>query len=206
MWWRCSLTAPHDKNIEIASVVAADVPEVLEIDAPRLKQVLFNVIGNAVKFTDTGGVLVSAELQNAELVITVSDTGPGLTREAQQRIFEAFEQAGDAAGRSGGTGLGLAISRRIMAAFNGSLTVSSAPGQGSTFTIRLPLPANSSLSPDRSTLLSGSTVLLMAPDGRPRQRFAPRSPRWAEPAASPMIRRPCARPSPMRSANAARCP
>ncbi len=155
----------HDKNIEIASVVAADVPEVLEIDAPRLKQVLFNVIGNAVKFTDTGGVLVSAELQNAELVITVSDTGPGLTREAQQRIFEAFEQAGDAAGRSGGTGLGLAISRRIMAAFNGSLTVSSAPGQGSTFTIRLPLPANSSLSPDRSTLLSGSTVLLMAPDG-----------------------------------------
>ncbi|MFP5077649.1 hybrid sensor histidine kinase/response regulator [Rhizobium sp. YIM 134829] len=155
----------HEKGIEIASTVAADVPDVLEIDAPRLKQVLFNVIGNAVKFTQTGGVLVSVTFGEADLVVTVADTGPGMTPDEQARIFEAFEQAGDAARRSGGTGLGLAISRRIMVAFGGSLTVASTLGQGSIFTIRLPIAAGTRASPERRGLLAESAVLLIAPKG-----------------------------------------
>ncbi|WP_082479940.1 ATP-binding protein [Rhizobium sp. Leaf384] len=156
----------HAKGIEIASTIAADVPDMLSIDGPRLKQILFNVVGNAVKFTTTGGVLVSCAEQQGTLVLRVTDTGPGMTAGDQSRIFDAFEQAGTTAAQAGGTGLGLAISRRIAQAFGGDISVSSRLGSGSLFEIRFPLQTSRlPLASARSRTLSTSRVLLIAPKG-----------------------------------------
>lgn len=157
----------HEKGIEIGATVSAAVPGLMEFDAPRLRQVLFNVIGNAVKFTHKGGVFVSVDLVDRVLLIRVEDTGPGMNREEQARIFDEFEQAGDNVQRSGGSGLGLAISRHIMEQVGGSLTLSSEPGKGTTFEIRFPvcighLPASAR---SRQGTLEGSRVLVMAPKG-----------------------------------------
>ncbi|MBD8664944.1 response regulator [Rhizobium sp. CFBP 8752] len=158
----------HGKRIEIAATLSAAVPELLDFDPARIRQVLFNVIGNAVKFTTTGGVLVRAFIENETVAISVADTGPGMTEEEQTRIFGAFEQAGSAETRSGGTGLGLGIASRILAEFGGSLSVSSRKGNGSVFTIRYPMrlaedaPAGAAV---RNRSLFGSRVLLLAPDG-----------------------------------------
>ncbi|PYE34758.1 response regulator receiver domain-containing protein [Rhizobium sp. PP-F2F-G38] len=163
----------HAKGIEIASTIAADVPDTLQIDGPRLKQVLFNVVGNAVKFTTTGGVLVSCAEQQGALVLRVTDTGPGMTPDDQSRIFDAFEQAGDTASKAGGTGLGLAISRRIIRAFGGDITVSSRLGIGSIFEIRFPLKASPTpLATARTRTLATSRVLLVAPKGPASEALA----------------------------------
>ncbi|MBB4567521.1 hybrid sensor histidine kinase/response regulator [Rhizobium leucaenae] len=156
----------HEKGIEIAATVAANVPETMEFDPARLRQVLFNVIGNAVKFTQTGGVLIRAGLDGGELVISVRDSGPGMTDEEQARIFGEFEQAGSMLDRSAGTGLGLAISARILREFGGALSVSSAKDEGSEFTVRFPISVvGESEEVRRSELLEGSRVLLLAPEG-----------------------------------------
>jgi Signal transduction histidine kinase len=158
----------HEKRIEIAATVAADVPELLEFDPARLRQVLFNVIGNAVKFTQRGGVLIRAHAEGADIVIAVNDTGPGMTAEAQKRLFLDFEQMGDAPQRSGGTGLGLAIASRILGEFGGALSAASELGVGSTFTIRFPLRLAEDAAAgasERHRLLAGSRVLLLAPAG-----------------------------------------
>ncbi|CAD7052012.1 response regulator [Pseudorhizobium endolithicum] len=158
----------HEKRIEIAATVAADVPELLEFDPARLRQVLFNVIGNAVKFTGQGGVLIRVHVEEPDVVIAVSDTGPGMTAEAQKRLFQDFEQMGDAAQRSGGTGLGLAIACRILREFGGSLSAISESGVGSSFTIRFPLRLAEDAAAgagQRNRLLVGSRVLLLAPAG-----------------------------------------
>jgi CheY-like chemotaxis protein len=158
----------HEKGIEIAATVAADLPELLDLDPARLRQVLFNVVGNGIKFTQQGGVLVRAYVENGDVVIAVADTGPGMTTEAQARIFQEFEQVGGAVERSGGTGLGLSIASRILIEFGGSLSVTSAAGEGSTFTIRFPLhfaedaPAGTN---ERHRLLMNSCVMLLAPQG-----------------------------------------
>ncbi len=158
----------HEKRIEIAATVAADIPELLDFDPGRLRQVLFNVIGNAVKFTAGGGVLVRATLADGQVSLAVIDSGPGMTPEEQKRIFGEFEQIGSASERSGGTGLGLGIASRILEEFGGSLSVTSGKGEGSTFVVRFPLslaedaPAGSG---DRRFLLSRSRVLLLAPEG-----------------------------------------
>ncbi|KQV42143.1 ATP-binding protein [Rhizobium sp. Root1204] len=157
----------HEKGIEIGATIAADVPGLMDFDAARLRQVLFNVIGNAVKFTHTGGVLVSAARERDTIIVSINDTGPGMNAREQARVFDEFEQAGARSQRAGGTGLGLAISRRIMEEFGGSLTLSSVPGTGSTFEIRLPALgcdlANASLA--RKDVLGMSRVLVMAPAG-----------------------------------------
>ncbi|MEF0940117.1 hybrid sensor histidine kinase/response regulator [Rhizobium sp. BR 362] len=156
----------HEKGIEIAATVAADVPETMEFDPARLRQVLFNVIGNAVKFTQTGGVLIRAGLDGGDLVISVRDSGPGMTEEEQARIFGEFEQAGNVLDRSAGTGLGLAISARILREFGGTLNVSSASDEGSEFTVRFPISVvGENEEARRSELLKGSRVLLLAPEG-----------------------------------------
>src|SRR5690606_9425904 len=111
---------------------------------------------------------VEAHAEGGDVVIEVSDTGPGMTVETQQRIFREFEQAGGAGERSGGTGLGLSISLRILLEFGGSLSVTSEPGHGSTFAIRFPMrtaedaPAGAE---KRKRLLQRSCVLLLAPAG-----------------------------------------
>ncbi len=158
----------HEKRIEIAATFAADVPELLDFDPARLRQVLFNVIGNAVKFTVHGGVLVKVALADTNVEIAVIDSGPGMTPQEQLRVFGEFEQVGSAETRSGGTGLGLSIASRILAEFEGSLSVRSRKGEGSVFTIRFPIrlaedaPAGGL---DRSGILSLSRVLLLAPEG-----------------------------------------
>jgi signal transduction histidine kinase/ActR/RegA family two-component response regulator len=158
----------HEKRIEIAATFAADMPDLLDFDPARLRQVLFNVIGNAVKFTLEGGVLVRVAVVDGDVQIAVADTGPGMTPEEQASVFGEFEQAGSAEARSGGTGLGLGIAARILAEFGGSLSVRSHKGEGSVFTIRFPMrlaedaPAGDA---DRGGMLSRSRVLLLAPHG-----------------------------------------
>ncbi|CUX25671.1 MULTISPECIES: hybrid sensor histidine kinase/response regulator [Agrobacterium] len=157
----------HEKGIEIASFVTPDVPDYLDFDPARLRQVLFNLIGNAVKFTQVGGVVIRARMADGELQITVEDTGPGMSAAEQARIFGEFEQAGPLSQRSAGTGLGLAISARIVREFGGNLTVSSRRGEGSTFKLVFrPDTAPSEMpEPGRSHCLQHTNVLLIAPEG-----------------------------------------
>lgn len=158
----------HEKRIEIAATFVSDLPDLLDLDPGRIRQVLFNVIGNAVKFTAEGGVLVRAFLEEGNVTIAVIDTGPGMTAEEQARIFGEFEQAGTAETRGGGTGLGLGIASRILTEFGGSLSVASRKDSGSTFTIRFPLHLSETAQSGiggRDQLLAKSRVLLLAPDG-----------------------------------------
>ncbi|WP_151610757.1 hybrid sensor histidine kinase/response regulator [Sinorhizobium alkalisoli] len=155
----------HEKGIEIGATIAADVPTSMIFDAARLRQVLFNVVGNAVKFTETGGVLVSVARIEGALRIRIDDSGPGMSEVEVARVFEEFEQAGDDAQRAKGTGLGLAISRRIMEAFRGSLTASSVAGKGSRFEICFAMEGAEPSLPSRNGVLAGAHVLVMAPEG-----------------------------------------
>ena len=162
------LLAPraHDKGIEIAAYVDDRVPAQVIGDAARLRQVLLNLAGNAIKFTEIGGVSVTVEpgIWPDELELAVRDTGIGIAPEAQARIFSEFEQADEATRRYGGTGLGLAITKRIVERMGGRIDLDSIPLGGSTFTVRLPLPAAdaaaSSFVPPR---LDGAAALIVAP-------------------------------------------
>ncbi|ARQ56531.1 response regulator [Rhizobium sophoriradicis] len=162
----------HEKGIEIGATVSSDVPEQMSFDPARLRQVLFNVIGNAVKFTQVGGVFIRVALDAGNLLITVADSGPGMTAEEQARVFGEFEQGGTVAEKSGGTGLGLAISARIMREFGGALTVASEKGLGSEFTIRFPVDVGGERSERRNTLLAGNSIVLLAPAGAARTAIA----------------------------------
>lgn len=158
----------HEKRIEIAATFAADLPELLDFDPARLRQVLFNVMGNAVKFTADGGVLVLVTLADDNVEIAVVDTGPGVAPQELATIFGEFEQVGSVETRSGGTGLGLGIASRILAEFGGSLSVKSRKGEGSTFTIRFPVRLAEDVAAgetDRSGMLARSRVVLLAPHG-----------------------------------------
>ena len=157
----------HAKGIEIASCVSAAVPETLVFDPGRLRQVLYNLVGNAVKFTAQGGVLVNVGFSGGKLQIDVCDTGPGMSEEEQERVFQEFEQAGSEIDKASGTGLGLSIASRIVTQAGGTLTVTSEEGQGSTFSIRLPaVSANADqFAPSRRSELSQSRVLLVMPPG-----------------------------------------
>lgn len=164
----------HEKGIEIASFVAADVPGLLSFDPERLRQVLFNLVGNAVKFTSEGGVLVSACMVEGELEIRVRDTGPGMTAREQEKLFREFEQVGEEKNKVGGSGLGLAISRRILLEAGGSVDVESRLGIGSTFILRMPVgqPSDIRLRQARATMLSSTHMLVIAPDGACREALA----------------------------------
>ena len=157
----------HEKGIEITSFVSPDVPDYLDFDPARLRQVLFNLLGNAVKFTREGGVVIRARMVEGELQMTVEDTGPGMSEREQARIFGEFEQAGPMSQRSAGTGLGLAISARIVREFGGSLTVSSHRGRGSIFTLSFRPGGAPAAMPDpgRRHCLQHTNVLLIAPKG-----------------------------------------
>ncbi|WP_166269649.1 transporter substrate-binding domain-containing protein [Marinobacter caseinilyticus] len=139
----------REQGIELQVSVAPDMPAAMMLDETRLRQVMFNLVGNAIKFTHKGRVEVHARAQPehhssgsppcCELIITVSDTGIGIAADQQDRIFDAFEQQeGQSSRKYGGTGLGLAISRKLARMMGGELTVESKLGVGSTFTFRLP--------------------------------------------------------------------
>jgi two-component system sensor histidine kinase/response regulator len=127
------------KHLELSVRVSAEVPRVVAGDATRLRQLIVNLVGNAIKFTERGNVVVNAELESqssdgVHLHILVSDTGIGIPPEKQQLIFESFAQAdGSTTRRFGGTGLGLTISRRIVEMMAGRIWVESKIGQGSVF-------------------------------------------------------------------------
>jgi signal transduction histidine kinase len=109
-------------------------------DGRRLTQVLINLVGNAIKFTDTGEVAIKAEANNGSFYVSVRDTGPGISAADQAKLFQEFQQADNAITRKkGGTGLGLAISKRIIEMHGGKIWVESQPGQGSTFAFTLPV-------------------------------------------------------------------
>ena len=149
----------------------ADLPAVLQGDASRLRQVLFNLVGNALKFTEAGGVrvVVSQRLQDdgrIGLVIAVQDTGIGITAEALPRLFTRFSQADSStARRYGGTGLGLAITREIVELMGGRIAVRSEPGVGSCFTVELALALG--VLPMRSSGAGHPVLPAGAPDAAP---------------------------------------
>lgn len=154
----------HAKGIEIAAIIDPALPEDLEFDPARFRQVLFNVIGNAVKFTERGGVLVRASRTDEGLTVRVEDTGPGMNAAELTRIFGEFEQGDLSRAREGGVGLGLAISARLMAEARGAISVESEPGRGTTFIIRLPTAMAGRRMRDGRELASAD-VLLLAPEG-----------------------------------------
>lgn len=130
------------KGIELAAHLAPDLPTHLVGDRDRLRQILLNLVGNAIKFTDRGGVGIRIARDAGTVVIEVADTGPGIPEERRQAIFEEFEQADvSPARRHEGTGLGLAIVRRLTGLMGGSVAVEAGDGGGSLFRVRLPLEA-----------------------------------------------------------------
>lgn len=130
------------KGIEVSALLAADLPALIRGDAERLRQILLNLIGNAVKFTERGGVGIRAERDGEAILVAVADTGPGIPAERLESIFEEFEQVETPnMSTSGGTGLGLAIARRLALAMGGAISVESPAGQGAIFRLRLPLRA-----------------------------------------------------------------
>ena len=158
----------HEKGLEIAWSVAPDAPDVMA-DEGRLRQVLFNLAGNAVKFTETGGVRISVERAGGagrmpKLAFVVDDTGPGVPAEARERIFEEFGHvdASDA-GRFGGAGLGLAVVRKLATAMGGKVAVGERPeGPGARFRFEAALPVVAGAV--RDAPLAGQAVEILSPD------------------------------------------
>jgi signal transduction histidine kinase/CheY-like chemotaxis protein len=159
------LLAPkaQGKGLEIAASVAADVPRSLYGDVARLRQVLLNLAGNAVKFTEAGGVGVRVtKVGNGNVRFAVSDTGPGVPEAHRASIFSDFEQGdGSASRRHEGTGLGLAISRRIVERMGGSLTLQSVNGQGALFVVEVGLPECEPARSGEPPTLNGRLALIV---------------------------------------------
>src|SRR6202000_2424463 len=146
----------HAKNIEIATAVARDVPRVIRVDHVRLRQILTNLMGNAVKFTETGGICVSVKMHEGRerdfVKVEVRDTGVGVPPQKRQEIFQEFVQADSSHARKfGGSGLGLAISMRLVETMGGEIGVEHGPENGSIFWFTLPAlvvsPANADALP-----------------------------------------------------------
>ena len=173
------------RKLEIAAYVDERLPAEVAGDAARLRQVLLNLAGNAIKFTSTGGVALIVEpgIAPHEISFLVRDTGIGIAPEAQARIFREFEQADERIARSyGGTGLGLSISERIVKRMGGRITLESKPGAGSTFEVSVPLPASDGNGSKQKVFaapdLSGQSIMVVAPQSIEASLIARRLQRW----------------------------
>lgn len=164
------------KKIEFVREFSPGLPDGVRGDEKRLRQVLLNLLSNAVKFTDRGKVVLRVEqLSPSRLAFTVADTGIGIAPADREKIFQSFEQVGDARHRTGGAGLGLAISRQLVRLMGGDIMVESRPGEGSTFSFELELPvanieAESLCKPvaeTQRTEADGAGELLELPDAPP---------------------------------------
>jgi PAS domain S-box-containing protein len=173
------------RKLEIAAYVDERLPMEVAGDAARLRQVLLNLAGNAIKFTSTGGasLIVEPGIWPNEISFLVRDTGIGIAPEAQQRIFREFEQADERIARSyGGTGLGLSISERIVKRMGGRITLESEPGVGSTFEVSIPLPASDGNGSEQRAFtapdLTGQSIMLVAPQSIEASLITRRLQRW----------------------------
>jgi len=167
----------REKHLELTVDVLPDVPQMVRGDPTRVRQVLMNLIGNAIKFTDQGEVDVSASVARrdggaATVQFRVRDTGIGISPEQLGTIFQEFTQA-DASmtRRYGGTGLGLAISRRLVALMGGELAVTSEVGHGSEFSFALTLPLEAAQAAARATVSLGGRRLLVVDDNETNRRI-----------------------------------
>ena len=141
----CRLLSPkaEEKGIELVFNYAQNCPRVIVADASRIRQIMLNLVGNAIKFTETGHVILRARMEDSkgdqvDLHLEVQDTGIGMDIEAQSKLFQSFSQAdASTTRRFGGTGLGLAISKQLVTLMGGKIGVNSAPGLGSTFWINI---------------------------------------------------------------------
>jgi signal transduction histidine kinase/DNA-binding response OmpR family regulator len=173
------------KHVDLACFIEDDVPRQVRGDAVRLRQIVTNLVGNAVKFTEQGEVVIRAtrpavprsDSEPAEgrcvLEIAVTDTGIGIPEDAQERIFQSFTQAdGSMARRFGGTGLGLAICRQLAELMGGEIGFETEPGRGSRFWVRVPvevLPGDEAGYAARRTALRGTRVLILEESATGRQ-------------------------------------
>jgi signal transduction histidine kinase len=129
----------NDKKLGFKVEAQPDMPKG-HGDERRLTQVVLNLVGNAIKFSDTGAVVIKASSTNGSFTVAVQDNGPGISQADQGKIFEEFQQADNSATKKkGGTGLGLSISRRIVEMHGGRLWVESEIGKGSVFQFTLPV-------------------------------------------------------------------
>ena len=168
----------HQKGLELTCRIAPETPDGLLGDPLRLRQIIVNLVGNAVKFTDEGDVLVRAELSGpaedpATLVFSVRDTGIGIAPDRQEAIFAAFSQADTSTTREyGGTGLGLAISSQLATTMGGRMWVESEPGTGSTFYLQVPFAVDGEATRRRvgaDEPLKDKRVLVVAANATSRQ-------------------------------------
>jgi PAS domain S-box-containing protein len=173
------------KKLEIAAYVDERLPMEVVGDSARLRQVLLNLAGNAIKFTATGAVALIVEpgIWPNEISFLVRDTGIGIAPEAQARIFREFEQADERIARSyGGTGLGLSISERIVKRMGGRIALESKPGVGSTFEVSVPLAASEGNGSEQKAFaapdLTGQSIMLVAPQSIEATLVARRLQRW----------------------------
>jgi PAS domain S-box-containing protein len=169
-----------DKELELAISVDAAVPNRLRGDAMRLQQILVNLAGNAIKFTEQGEVVVSVQLNardatSALLRFEVRDTGMGMTESQLAQLFNAFTQGDQSITRRfGGTGLGLAITKRLVELMGGQIAVNSRPGQGSTFWFSLPFEIQADQTDERRKPALGQLRLLVADDNRTSRELVAR--------------------------------
>jgi PAS domain S-box-containing protein len=171
------------KGLEICGYVDERLPARVIGDAARLRQVLFNLAGNAIKFTETGGVSIIVEPSSEpdEILLSVRDTGIGIAAEDQTRIFLEFEQADVGSTRKfGGIGLGLTISQRIVERMAGSIAIESVPGEGSTFRVTVPLQRDGTADEPALAVpdLTGDDILIVAPAAVEASLLARRLQRW----------------------------
>lgn len=152
-------------GLELRLRIAADLPVMAIGDADRIAQILGNLVSNAIKFTARGWVELDARLDRRdELVLAVSDSGPGIDAAVRAELFEPFTQLESASTRKhSGTGLGLAISRRLVEVMRGRMTLESEPGRGSRFSVRLPLPGMRRQAPFSPALLQGLRLAVALP-------------------------------------------
>jgi len=156
------------KGLALHVRIEDGVPAQIGGDPLRIEQILLNLVGNALKFTERGNIEVALERGGDRLCFSVADTGPGMGKAQGERLFNRFEQADGVARRHGGSGLGLAISRDLAALMDGTLSVSSEPGKGSVFTLDLPIrdaPAGAVSAPaSTATAKRALSVLLVEDD------------------------------------------
>jgi len=145
------------KPVRLQMNIADSTPLVMA-DEKRLVQIMYNLLHNALKYTEEGQIDISAEVRGGFVVIHVSDTGVGMDKETQERIFRPYEQGAYGISDGRGMGLGLSICKQLVELHGGELTVRSSPGQGSTFSFQLPLAGNEHLAPSLNPALSAAAL------------------------------------------------